>query len=256
MGCKCKGLPIPKTFVRKKLSLDRKEWFMKNQYAELHGDSYNETTSLDLRANDFISMIVFFNNVSTAGFLRIFFATCSEEGSPNVPEGLGNKMTLLFAPVEKEGDPINNYFFIAPSDPFNPEGSILNSTIANEWKKNYQNKQLTVFNKYVEHISDNWDAQTHNYSDTKSVIYDMRLMNDLVTEVSCQAAYGIRIHFCSYLDTDKVPPFIIPKRLVTHFGLIDDSNNDYFPDDHDQSCRPPLNILDYDNGQLCPTYCY
>jgi hypothetical protein len=262
MTCKCKDIPVPLSFVPKGISQGRKEWFINNQLDHLNTAGFNEDTYVEFNANDFISMLLSFETNERANFLRIHFATFGNAGTSNVPFGYENKMTIVYAPLEKREDRSTIFYMSDPDGSFHPLRSKLPDGIADRWIKNYEQKQLIILSNHVDKIPENknTDSNVPEYSDTRSVLYGMHILKPLSTEVLCQAAAKVRIYFSAYKGNETATPYIVPKRMVTQIELVDHWDNDLYIDDFDMSCRPVVSDVEkiregFDNGQLCPTNC-
>jgi len=250
---KCPGVPKPQMWIPKEYTQKRKDWFVNNKYQPLCNYlKKNETQSMLFKDARFINMVNNILTVETNG-LRVYFAAYPEAASPDFPTGLESVITLIFSPtIQKAGktfaDRGDFYILNQDSDYQDISGK------ASAWINNYQSKQLKDVLNTLYPFSE---------GDTKSVWYEKKSIEELIAEMSCQEATGLRIYLASYTqDDDNTPkPYNIKtenlKRLILQFSLTQGPGYSDFEieDVAGWGQRPPKKIEGLDNGQLCPTYC-
>jgi hypothetical protein len=248
---KCPGVPKPKMWIPKEFTQKRKDWFIDNKYQPLCNYlKKNETQSLLFKDAMFINMVKDILTVETNG-LRIYFAAYPDASSPDFPSGFESVITLIFSPTIQNDENTfadrGDFYILNPDSDYQ---DISGKALA--WINNYQSKQLKdVLNKLY----------SFEKSDTTSVWYEKNSIIELIAEMKCQGATGLRIHLGSYTDKDDdiaSKPYNIKKeflkRLILQFSLTQGTNfSDFEIEDVGgfwQRPDPPIEALD--NGQLCP----
>lgn len=247
MPCKCDGRPLPAMFVDPKASKDRRDRFIAKQFQNLKSILNPEGPYLFYTKADFTKMINFFMTIRRAGAVRIYFASFGDDN--DTPDGQVNRFTYIFSVAEVTSNnpltskDLGSYFNVLPGQAFTPTGSIVDPALASKWVKNWQTGPLAGIT--VDDKSQNRDD--HNrLSDTKCVIYLLAHLKELVDEIACQGATGVRLYLATYLDDDGN----FPKRMATQFEMIDEGGDVI---DIDRTCRPkPQKILGFDTGSPCP----
>jgi hypothetical protein len=201
-----------------------------------------ENRYLFYTATDFIAMMRYLFTDPNVNGLRIYIASYSQEGDSRVPANCGELLTVIYASTKKiKGihKDTGNYFTLAPGGSFDPNQSKLDNIISSEWVSNYQNSKLPILNATV----------TKSEGDTKSIHYTKEKIVDLIEEMLCQQATGIRAYFCTIADAS-----VYQQKLMLEFMLttkIDDVETEFFIDDREGfSDRPDLGNLD--TGNPCP----
>ena len=251
MSKPCLLTPVPTMFVGKVISRSRIDHFMKNKYVPL----CNTIGKLDAcflfySAPDFIAMMRHFFNTLSAEGVRIYMASYSGEGHESVPNEYGDRLTLIFAPTRNPDLPaeIGLYYSIPPQGNFDPIKSQLNKGIAKEWVYNYQSKKLLALNATVDDPA---------IGDTKGIHFTGQQIIELIKEVQCQGATGIKTYFCS-VDPEIEKNSVLKKRLLLLFVLtikIGTEETDFNIEDRDGFNERPV-AGDFDTGNPCPpAYC-
>jgi len=262
MSCNCPNLPLPAIFIDNAHTVEMDTWYANNQRSFLATIMDPNGPFINYSANDIISMINYFASAAQLGAtaIRIYLACYGDVGSPGLPdEGLANQFTFIFAPATyyQNADPaqdsaidIGKYYNIPPGDSFNPKDSNITPQIFQAWTQNWQVLHLPRLPIDHTPINSNDPNGMPNprYSETKCIFYKMTDMQDLVTEIYCQNAYGIRISLTSYPNSGKHP-----KRLTTQFKLTDSFDR---PLNYDISCRQKKDNFhsSFDTGMPCPPY--
>jgi hypothetical protein len=191
----CEGELRPRTFVPKQLSIDRRNWFIEKKYLPL-------VQTLQKHDVTFVYYpAVIFKNFLTSmlayGGLRIYFASYSGEGALRVPQGYGGMMAFVFAPVINIAGTSNVvdkgiYYIINPSQL--PE--TVPKPVANEWVHNFQSHKLPIFEMLPDFPPN---------GETKSILFERLEIEEIVKEITCQQATGVKIILTSYMDESNEP---------------------------------------------------
>jgi hypothetical protein len=251
MSKPCLQTPVPGIFVGKFKGRSRIDHFMHNKYNTLCNTIGKlDTCFLFFTANDFIAMMSHFFGTLKADGVRVYIASYSAEGSESVPQDYGDMLTLVFSATSDPDAPkdMGFYYSIPPKGSFNAVDSQLDKKIANEWVKNYQTKKLRILNATV-------DDPT--VGDTKSIHYAGNQIAELIREIQCQKATGVKAYFSSVNPSDE-PDSRLAKRLLLAFILtikIGTEETDFHIEDRDGFGQRPVGG-DFDTGNPCPpAYC-
>jgi hypothetical protein len=234
-------------FVGKDISFSRIDHFMKNKYNPLCNTIGKfDACHLFFSSNDFIGMMTHFFDVLSAEGVRVYIATYSGEGEESVPKHHGELLTLIFSPTSNANMPqdIGVYYHIIPNEKFDNTQSQLNKKTANDWVLNYQRKKLLVLNATVNEPA---------VGDTKSLHFTKKQLKELIAEIECQGATGIKTYFAS-INPEYEPDADFKKRLVLQFVLtmrIGAEETEFSIEDRDGFPQRPQSG-EFDTGNPCP----
>ena len=269
-GQDCEKTPIPRMWELKGIGENRAKDFIKIKYPLLcDAIGKSDVPSIFYKRSDFENMINFFKGKGAA-YLRVYLASYEEEGTEKVPAGYGRLMTLIFAPVKEDEKDMGTYYTISPFEPFDPVNSEISETIKENWIKYYtKNKLETKLNGTIDKHADN--DYNGKKSDTRSLLYPMENILQLIEEMICQKASGIEAFFASYTDKGREGDGHFKKRLLVQWELTELIGSRHYvfniEDRRDwRNRKPAINsteklkkinwkILDFNHGALCPNYC-
>ena len=247
----CEGVNRPISYVPKANGVERFNYFLKNKYGPLTDYlGKPETLSTFYPAFHFIALL---DRLLTADGVRIYIASYPDEREADVPSGLGNCLTLIYAPVTLEGGKFKdkrNYFIL------NPRMAVkeLSIATASQWVRNYQDRKLPILTAVAELDSD-----------TTSIVYTKAHLDSIKKEIDCQPATGVRACFASYTDTENIATIPVKhhKRLIVQFILTENRQGierDFYIDERPGwEHRKPAKKADadidpfiLDTGSPCP----
>lgn len=249
----CAGIPIPRCYVSKADSERRRNYFLQHKYGPLCEHlGKPEVLSIFYHVFQFKSLL---NVLLSADGARIYIASYPNEGA-TTPGGYGNRLTLIYAPVNLDDEKFRDrgdYYILDPSSNHKP----IVKESASQWVRNYQDRKLPLLT-----------SVTGLDSDTKSVLYTKATLQEIKAEIECQSATGIRIYFASYTDKEASPigaKYL--KRLIIQFTLtenIQGVEKDFYIDErpgfNDRPPSIPVGITSadvLDTGSPCPpAQCY
>jgi hypothetical protein len=182
--------------------------------------------------------------------IHIYLATYGAKGTESVPEGYDGLLTLIFAATEGAEERKEYYTIFPRSTSFVK----MDTNLASAWVKNYQGVKLTkALNPTV--------PKTNN--DTKLIYYTRALIEDLIEEIDCQKATGLRGYFCTMEKEHKygyrlLIDFVLTKIIgdeVTEFNVEDTDGWSRRKDNRKavlQKLKKAKKPLDLDTGSPCP----
>jgi hypothetical protein len=249
----CQNVPVPQIFIPKDISMRRRIWFLETKFSTLLTTLKKPDVScFHYDATKFLS---FLEMLMLDDGVRIYLASYSKDGQPYVAPRHAEQITLVFAPVINIVG-TNSYvdkgkYYIMNPNELHQE---IPKQIANEWIHNFQSFKLPIFT-VVSKVSP---------TDTKSVLFEKHKLQEIVIEMNCQAATGIKINLSSYMDTINEPPepHGIPprnhRRTILQFILqetIDGKKCDFYIDDRPGFLSRPGaggGFPSLDTGSPCP----
>ena len=223
--------------VHKDISRQRIDSFIQIKYKKLRTTlGKYDARFVFYDALAFTNMMNYFFATLRADGLRIYIASYGPKDSDSVPPGYEDLLTLIFAPTTDSRNPrdIGNYYIIFPGMAYQQ----LDNELAIAWVRNYRSIKLPDLNETVE-----------SGQDTKSIYYDDESITDLVAEMACQEATGIKAYFCSMRDDDDYK-----QQLMLDFILTSKIGNDeveFNVQDRDGWDDRPAGG-DLDTGSPCP----
>jgi hypothetical protein len=248
MACKCSGKKVPTMFLNQAASKSRRDAFIAKQFTQLR-DLLDPAGPYEFYSiADFSKMITFFRSITNASAVRIYIANFGDDD--DTPDPFTNRISFIWSVAEitqKEPDlmakDLRRYFNVPPGRKFTPTGSEIDPGLASKWVTNWQTgglSRLAVLDKPDNHDGNN------KLSDTKSIIYQLDQLQEVVEELACQEAAGIRLYLASYLGDEPTHP----GRLNTQFEMID-VGGDVFT--IDLTCRVTEEVaFGFDTGSPCP----
>jgi hypothetical protein len=249
----CFDVPVPAIFVGKAITRSRIGHFMINKYIPLCNAISKEldTRFLFFSATDFDKMMSCFFDADEADKvdgLRIYIADYSSEGKPFVPKGHGGKLTLIFSPTKNDEDDeprdVGKYYSVPPGKSFDPDECELETVVASDWVFNYEHKKLVILKT----------TTIDNVDDTKAIHFTKLQIDDLIKEIDCQKATGIKIYFGSVDPDDENDDSPHKTKLLLQFVLterVGSVEKDFHIEDRDGFDERPVSG-DFDTGNPCP----
>ena len=225
-------------YVRKDISAQRINYFVGVKYKKLRTTlGKYDARFVFYDAVAFTNMMNYFFGTLRADGLKIYIASYGPRGSDSVPEGYDDLLTLIFAPTTDSDNPkdLGRYYTIFPGKPYQQ----LDKELAIAWVRNFRTIKLPDLNETVE-----------GGRDTKSIYYHGESIIDLVAEMACQKASGIKAYFCSMRDDGDD----FKQQLMLDFVLTSKVGNDdveFNVEDRDgwEDRKIPG---DLDTGSPCP----
>jgi hypothetical protein len=254
---------LPNMYVTAKDCQSRKDWFSKNQGLQLGECMDTGNPYFDYSVNDFLLLFsILWGKTDTAtgkrlDALTIYFGVYGPATDSDTPRGCEDKFTYIFSGGIQtgvvKGLPVASdsgyYYNVPPGGRFDPNGSATPESTVKNWKKIWHDDYLSQL------PADNNDSDNLNsagqYSDTASVTYLLKDLNEMVEEIGCQGASGVRVRLVSY--PDDMARF--RNRLTTHFMLLDDAGGeiDSNPPGCGRTFQPKIgNGSGLDTGSPCP----
>lgn len=245
---------------------------------------------------NFLGMIKYFKDhyydplhqsPDTFAYLHVYIAAYSNDGtSIYVPAGLGNHLTLLFAPASEKDD--LDYFNIPPGISFNEKDidkfkidKTQHSKLSQEWMDNYIDNAMQAILKTIDtNLKDNRIKRGSEASDTRCITYCKNDILELVDEQTfahtkhsntIDFSTSMRASFAAFGSKGNTRHQKKgKKRLFVQFDFLDKDNTNkiiYLEQTDGFGGRKPSiggscrysqivddknAILSTDNGQLCP----
>src|SRR5882757_10578285 len=260
----CQHLHIPGMYLDDATTGAMDQWFGLRQGAILSA-VMGPAGHLFYRASELVAMHTYFSNPLQLGVaataIRIYFACYGAAGSPGLPDpSLAGKFTLIFAPATlvppvhislllNQARDVGYYYNIPPGGAFNSVTSKISTDLFTAWTNNWKTQLDKLPADPVDDNNGSAQDTPAIYTETKCVFYTTKAFTELISEIQCQGADGVRISLTSHLDFGK-----FSKRLTTQFKLTDANDNPIYID---LTGRPPASdkeFASFDTGVPCPPY--
>ncbi|MES1160701.1 MAG: hypothetical protein ABUM51_08090 [Bacteroidota bacterium] len=260
---------VPKTqSAQQEAYFNLKYFFLNNDLQTNYGKT--ETDSIDIDVSAFKDMIDSFAIIPQIDSIDVYIAAYSDEKQPMVPAGLGNTLTLIFAPVDKT-NLTEGYYTIPPgSKGFNTLQNRLRGTIAPTWMQNYISRKMplilpTINAKDPDNYEDRIPTPDRKtFSDTRRIRYAFGAVKQLRDEITFQYSTNnisvtkIRAFFAAYPPSGNSMGKRNNRLIISYeFTRANGSYNTvfYLEDVGQPRPAPVVTTRGFDNGQLCPPAC-
>ncbi len=269
--------PKPYMWIDKYRSIQREASYNLKHYLMSQYSGIDQTDSIYYP--DFFEMIKYFISKYKNQFvyLRVYIAAYPPN-DPMVPKNWGKKLTLIFAPADKDCKDIPDaYYTIQPNGNFDAINGKINTTKMKIWTRRYINKLMPSILGTIDSDDEDNLIGEEILSDTRSITYPASNIKELLGELTRDshrragepvAIAGVKAFFAAYTNQgNEDEKNIYRNRLHIEFEFTDKDGNIIYLDDDvedqfkDGKIHPQPIITDcfgkkgINNGQLCPANC-